>query len=46
MQDYFKQFFQVQKIIDQPQFDGYHKHPVDVHSINALKFSERIKKTK
>ena len=32
------------KIIDQPQFDGYHKHPVDVHSINALKFSERIKK--
>lgn len=45
MQDYFKQFFQVQKkIIDQPQFDGYHKHPVDVHSINALKFSERIKK--
>jgi [protein-PII] uridylyltransferase len=32
------------KIIDQPQFDGYHKHPVDIHSINALKFSERIKR--
>ncbi|WP_368029403.1 HD domain-containing protein [Arcobacter sp. s6] len=31
------------KIIDQPQFDGYHKHPVDIHSINALKFSEIIK---
>ena len=32
------------KIIDQPQFDGYHKHPVDIHSINALKFAEKIKK--
>jgi [protein-PII] uridylyltransferase len=31
------------KIMDQPQFDGYHKHPVDIHSINALKFSELIK---
>ena len=31
------------KIMDQPQFDGYHKHPVDIHSINALKFSEIIK---
>jgi [protein-PII] uridylyltransferase len=31
------------KIIDQPQFDGYHKHPVDIHSINTLKFAEDIK---
>lgn len=44
MQDYFKQFSKYKKIIDQPQFDGYHKHPVDVHSINALKIFRRIKK--
>ncbi|WP_122893909.1 [protein-PII] uridylyltransferase family protein [Arcobacter peruensis] len=31
------------KIIDQPQFDGYHQHPVDVHSIKTLKFAEHIK---
>jgi len=31
------------KIIDQPQFDGYHQHPVDVHSITTLKFAENIK---
>lgn len=31
------------KIIDQPQFDGYHQHPVDVHSIATLKFAENIK---
>jgi [protein-PII] uridylyltransferase len=30
------------KIIDQPQFDGYHQHPVDVHSIATLKFVENI----
>lgn len=30
------------KIIDQPQFDGYHELPVDVHSIRALKFLENI----
>ena len=30
------------KIIDQPQFDGYHQHPVDVHSIKTLKFAENI----
>jgi [protein-PII] uridylyltransferase len=30
------------KIIDQPQFDGYHKHPVDIHSIKTLKFAENI----
>jgi [protein-PII] uridylyltransferase len=29
-------------IINQPQFDGYHIHPVDIHSINALKFIEDI----
>ena len=37
-------FPEVKTIVHQPQFDGYHQHPVDVHSINALKFSERIKK--
>jgi len=31
------------KIIDQPQFDGYHKHPVDIHSIKTLNFSQDIK---
>ena len=31
------------KIIDQPPFDGYHQHPVDVHSIKTLKFAENIK---
>ena len=25
------------KILHQPQFDGYHQHPVDVHSIKCLK---------
>ena len=30
------------KMIDQPQFDGYHKHPVDIHSINTLKFAQNI----
>lgn len=30
------------KMIDQPQFDGYHLHPVDVHSIKTLKFSQTI----
>ncbi|GGD38821.1 hypothetical protein GCM10012288_11060 [Malaciobacter pacificus] len=33
---------QAKLIMDQPQFDGYHKHPVDVHSINTLKFSKYI----
>lgn len=31
------------KIIDQPQFDGYHKHPVDVHSIQTLYHIQNIK---
>ena len=29
-------------IIDQPQFDGYHRHPVDIHSIKTLKYSQNI----
>ena len=39
----FQQIFPVTKImIDQPQFDGYHELPVDVHSIRTLKFLENI----
>ena len=39
----FKHIFPVtKKIIDQPQFDGYHELPVDVHSIRTLKFLENI----
>lgn len=30
------------KIINQPQFDGYHELPVDVHSIRTLKHLEEI----
>jgi len=33
----------LKKIINQPQFDGYHKHPVDIHSIKTLYHIERIK---
>jgi len=29
-------------IIDQPQFDGYHQHPTDVHSLKTLKFAQNI----
>lgn len=29
-------------IIDQPQFDGYHQHPTDVHSLKTLKFAHNI----
>ncbi len=25
------------KILNQPQFDGYHRHPVDIHILNAIK---------
>ena len=32
------------KIIDQPQFDGYHRHPVDIHSIKTLKFAQNIQR--
>ena len=31
------------KIINQPQFDGYHQHPVDIHSIKTLKKLQEIK---
>ena len=31
------------KIINQPQFDGYHIHPVDIHSIKTLKYIHEIK---
>ncbi len=30
------------KIINQAQFDGYHKHPVDIHSIQTLWYIENI----
>ncbi|MEA3553825.1 MAG: HD domain-containing protein [Campylobacterota bacterium] len=33
----------LKKIINQPQFDGYHKHPVDIHSIKTLYHIENIK---
>jgi len=32
----------LKKIINQPQFDGYHIHPVDIHSIKTLKYVENI----
>jgi len=31
------------KVIDLPQFDGYHHYTVDIHSINALYHLEHIK---
>lgn len=31
------------KIINQPQFDGYHTHPVDIHSIKTLSHIHNIK---
>ena len=33
----------VKTIINQPQFDGYHKHPVDIHSIKTLYHIQNIK---
>ncbi len=30
------------KMLNQPQFDGYHRHPVDIHTINAIKCVENI----
>lgn len=39
----FKAVFPVtKKILDQPQFDGYHELPVDIHSIKTLKYLENI----
>lgn len=31
------------KLVNQPQFDGYHKHPVDIHSIKTLYHIQNIK---
>ncbi len=33
---------QLKKITNQPQFDGYHKHPVDIHSIKTVWHLENI----
>jgi [protein-PII] uridylyltransferase len=30
------------KIMNQPQFDGYHRHPVDIHTLYAIKAVENI----
>lgn len=32
----------MKKITNQPQFDGYHKHPVDIHSIKTVWYIENI----
>jgi [protein-PII] uridylyltransferase len=32
----------MKKIINQPQFDGFHRHPVDIHSLKTLKYVENI----
>jgi len=32
----------LKRIINQPQFDGYHKHPVDIHSIKTIYHIENI----
>lgn len=32
----------MKKVIDQPQFDGYHKHPVDIHILNTIKCLSNI----
>jgi [protein-PII] uridylyltransferase len=33
----------LKKITNQPQFDGFHKHPVDIHSIKTLYHIENIR---
>ncbi len=33
----------VKMILNQPQFDGYHTHPVDIHTIKALWYINNIK---
>lgn len=33
----------VKMITNQPQFDGYHTHPVDIHTIKALWYTTNIK---
>ncbi len=37
-----KIFTPFKKIMNLPQFDGYHKYPVDIHSIKTLYFLENI----
>ncbi len=32
----------MKNILNQPQFDGYHQHPTDIHSLKTLKFVENI----
>ena len=32
----------MKRIVNQPQFDGYHKHPVDVHTLKTVYFIENI----
>ena len=32
----------MKKVIDLPQFDGYHRYPVDRHSLETLRFMENI----
>jgi [protein-PII] uridylyltransferase len=32
----------MKRIMNQPQFDGYHKHPVDVHTLKTVYFLENI----
>ncbi|MDD2789999.1 MAG: HD domain-containing protein [Sulfurimonas sp.] len=35
-------FLNFKKVMHLPQFDGYHHFPVDIHSINCIKFLENI----
>jgi [protein-PII] uridylyltransferase len=37
-----KLFLTFRKVMHMPQFDGYHHFPVDIHSINCVKFLENI----
>jgi len=32
----------IQKVIDLPQFDGYHQYAVDIHSLKSVKYLENI----
>ncbi|MDD2905377.1 MAG: HD domain-containing protein [Sulfurimonas sp.] len=37
-----KLFLNFKKVMYLPQFDGYHHYPVDIHSINCIKYLENI----
>ncbi|MBU1216909.1 HD domain-containing protein [bacterium] len=37
-----KLFLNFKKVMHLPQFDGYHHFPVDIHSINCVKYLENI----